>query len=94
MGCVFGVYAGTFIILQDAVWFPWSSKRNKMECVAALLNEIRKTLVAVFVSRVKDNDFYMNIAKQGVIRRIGHLHDVYEGEPGIMFQTRSWQAHS
>ena len=66
----------------------WASSRNKIECAIHALNELRKEYILLLHSNMNDKEFYVNIAKHGVIRRVGTIYDVYDDGPAALFQTR------
>ena len=78
VGMLTGKLLGPMLWLGDAVWFPWTSSRNKYESVVNILNELRRHYVAVFTCTLKDKKFYENVARHGVIRRVGTLYDITE----------------
>ena len=88
VGLFGGNFNGPMLFIGDAVWFKWASSRNKLESAIHALNELRKKYIVLLHSTMKDKDFYVNIAKHGVIRRVGTIYDVYEDGPAAMFQTR------
>lgn len=88
VGYLSGEFVGPMLHLDEVQWFNWASKRNKVECSVAGLNEIRKTYVALFLSPMKDKEFFVHIARHGIIRRVGTINDVFVDAPAALFQTR------
>ena len=88
IGLVVGKYIGPILQLIETTWFPWATARNKMESMTNLLNDLRKRYVVTFVCSIKDRDFFVNIAKHGVLRRVGTLYDLFTDGPAPFFQTR------
>lgn len=88
VGLVVGKYMGPILYLGDTTWFPWSSDRNKLESIANLLNELRRQYIVMFFCNMRDKEFYVNIAKRGVIRRVGTIYDLLIDGPSPLFQTR------
>ncbi len=76
VGVLTGKIMGPVLWLGDAIWFPWTSSRNKYESMVNMFNEIRRKYVALFTCTMKDRDFYDAVARHGVIRRVGTLYDI------------------
>ena len=86
---LFGKDLHKFIFLGDAVWWPKTSNRKKVESVSAVLNDIRKTHVAFLESNYKDKRFYEFMSDHGILRRVGSIYDTEErGSRTALFQTR------
>jgi len=88
VGMIVGKYMGPTLYLGDTTWFPWASNRNKIESITNLLNELRRHYIVMFFCNMRDKEFYVNIAKHGVIRRIGTIYDLLSEGPAPLFQTR------
>jgi len=87
IGVLTGKLIGPLMWLGDAIWFPWTSSRNKYESMVNIFNELRRQYVAVFTCTLNDKSFYEKVARHGVIRRVGTLYDLSE-EPLAQWQTR------
>ena len=71
------------------VWFPWSTRRNKVESFLRWVNDIRKTRMLLFHVEQSDRRFMDHMCRYGVMRCIG-LEDDYFA-PGVeawAFQSR------
>jgi hypothetical protein len=88
VGMVVGKYMGPILYLGDTTWFPWASPRNKMETITNLLNELRRHYIVMLFCNMQDKEFYLNIAKHGVIRRVGTIYDLLTDGPAPLFQSR------
>lgn len=88
VGMIVGKYMGPTLYLGDTTWFPWASDRNKIETITNLLNELRRHYIVMFFCNMRDKEFYVNIAKHGVIRRVGTIYDLLSDGPAPLFQTR------
>jgi hypothetical protein len=88
VGMFSGKFNGPMLFIGSAIWFKWASSRNKIETAVHALNELRKEYIVLLHSNMKDKEFYVNIAKHGVIRRVGTVYDVYDDGPAALFQTR------
>jgi len=88
VGIFYGLSAGVFIHMGDVTWFPWASSRNKIETMVNFFDKIRHNSLLLFYSSQADKDFYVHIARYGVIRRIGNIHGLLEKEQAPLFQTR------
>ena len=93
VGVIFGVFTKlqTYdgvpeIILVNAEWFPWASNRNKMECMTKVLTKLRDDYFIKFYSSEKDKDFYVHIMRQGILRRVGHIHGFFKDGDAIEFE--------
>jgi hypothetical protein len=84
VGVVFSIMSGPVQILGEMTWFTWASKRNKVEAAAHFLNIKRQDATFLMYCDDKDKDFYIHLARHGLIRRIGKIED-----PNLsLFQTR------
>ena len=78
-----------FMIVGDIIWFPWASCLQRVEAAVGFFNEARKEVPMVEYAMPKDRRFFEMICKHGIMRRIGTSHNVYAGEPAVMFETRA-----
>lgn len=85
IGVVFGINVGPFIYLGSMEWFPWATKRQKIEHLIGFLNLTRKNLYCVFDCSEDDKKFYEYIARHGIIRRVGTLQSLNHAK---MWETR------
>jgi hypothetical protein len=88
VGVVFGNFTGPFLLLENILWLEWATDRNKIETVVNLLNELRKKYLVLFHSNMKDKDFFVHVAKHGIVRRIGTIYNLYDDGKAALFQTR------
>lgn len=87
VGVLTGINSGLFVLVGTMIWMPWASPRNKIEGIVKYLVVIRKKVMVLFHAKPVDKDFYIHIAKHGIIRRIGTLHDMGP-EPLALFQVK------
>jgi hypothetical protein len=85
LGIAFGINIGRFVYLCSMNWFPWATKRQRIEHMVGFLNGIRKELYCVWDCEEKDKRFYEYIARHGIIRRVGTLHGLNHAK---MWETR------
>lgn len=84
---VFLMLAGPFWIAGDGLRMPWASARNVFEGYLALCDALRRDRRVLFWSRFEDKAFWTQIARYGVIRRVGTL---MEHDPPLgAWETRS-----
>lgn len=76
------------LLIGDTVWFPWASDRNKIESMVKLINELRKEHKLLGMIHPRDKDFFVYVAKHGIIRRVGTIYDFNPEGPMAMFQSR------
>jgi hypothetical protein len=88
VGLFSGRFNGPVLFMIGVKWFKWASLRNKIETMIHILNELRKEYVVLMLPNFGKKKFYVNIAKHGVIRQVGTVHDVYEDGPAPEYQTR------
>jgi len=88
VGLFSGKFNGPMLFIGNAVWFKWSSDRNKLEAAIHALNELRKDYIVILHNHMDDKAFYEVIAKHGVTRRVGSVYDVYDDSPAQVWQTR------
>lgn len=55
-------------------WFPWATKRNKVECAIRFFIEMRKDYKVLIFATAADQGFFDVMCRYGVIRRVGTLH--------------------
>lgn len=85
LGFVFGSVAGPLVLIRDMTWLK-ASPREKIEHMVNFFNILRKEMKFIFYSTDKDKDFYVHVAKHGIIRRIGQLNDL--GETLTLWESR------
>jgi len=88
VGIIFGKYMGPFLSPIGTTWFSWASKRNIVESLVAFVNEIRKDNLLVGFYKNEEKSILEYMARHGIIRRVGKVSGVYEGEEALMFQSR------
>lgn len=89
-GLIFGKNAGPMILLGDVIWFPWASNRNILEGIVQLINTLRYEAKVTFFSSMDDKRFYEHVAKHGILRRVGRIHDVGK-QPLAFWESKSCQ---
>lgn len=79
-----------FMIVGDIVWFPWSSRRNRVEAAVNFVDRIRVTVPLVDYAHGDVNKrFWEMVARHGLVRRIGTTFNVVKGQPVAVFETRT-----
>lgn len=90
VGIVFGIvpfYGKQFMMVGNFTWFPWASKRNRLEATVHFLNQMRQEWAILGLADV-DVPFFEHVCRYGVLRRVGTLFDVDKEGPTPVFQTR------
>jgi hypothetical protein len=78
-----------FMIVGDLIWFPWASKRNRIESAVGFFHRMRNEIPMVDYAHGEVNKrFFEMICRHGVMRRIGTTFNVVAGEPVAVFETR------
>lgn len=95
VGVVFGVvpvYGKRIAWVGDFTWFPWASRRNRLECAVHFANQMRREWVVVgFASQGPAAELAERCCRYGVSRRVGTLFDLDDkgnAGPVSVFQTR------
>jgi hypothetical protein len=91
VGVVFGVkpfYQEPVMWIGDFLWFPWASKRNKLEAAVHFLNQMRKENAIIGFAEPEAIPFFEHICRYGVLRRAGTFFDIFSEGPRAVFQTR------
>lgn len=91
VGVVFGImpfYQQPIMWFGDFLWFPWASKRNKLEASVHFLNQMRKSYAMIGFCEQDAIRFFEHICRYGVLRRAGTVFDMFEDGPRGVFQTR------
>ena len=52
-------------------WFPWSSRRNRIECGVKLLNDLNKQKMVLF--HTDEMTFVNHLARYGLLRPVGWI---------------------
>lgn len=81
------VNMGAFVWGGDAVRMPWASPRNVLEGQVAVVDYIRQTHRLMFATAPAEKRFWTQVARYGVISRVGTLVD--GPEPLSMWESRS-----
>lgn len=91
VGIIFGVMpskGNKIIWIGDFVWFPWASKRNRLETTVHFLNQIRGDQTVLGFATADEIPFFEHVCKYGVSRRVGTVFDMLDAGPAALFQTR------
>lgn len=91
VGVVFGIapwHGEPVMIIGDFLWFPWASKRNKLEAAVHLLNQMRKQYTVFGFCEPEAIRFFEHICRYGVARRAGTVFDMFEEGARGFYQTR------
>ena len=78
-----------YMIVGDMVWFPWATGRNKIETAVHFFNEMRNDLPFMEFAAPEHKDFFVTIAKHGIMRRVGTSYNVYPDQATSVFETRA-----
>ena len=87
---VSGIYAGPWFLIMSVKWFNWASKRNRLTGAVYFINEMRKRLHLLTYIEDKDRDFYVHLAKYGIIHRVGSSRGIYKNTKGV--GTPVWES--
>lgn len=75
-----------FLWAAGTVFMPWATPRNILEGQVAVVDAIRRESQMLFTSRPADKAFWTQVARYGVIARVGTVVD--GPEPLSMWETR------
>jgi len=78
-----------FMIVGDMIRFPWASSRNWIEASVNFFNRIRAEIPMVEYADEKNKRFFEMMARHGIMRRVGTMHNVYPGQGTAVFETRA-----
>lgn len=76
----------SFLWAGGTVFMPWATPRNILEGQIAVIESIRHDSHMLFTSRPADKAFWTQVARYGVIGRVGTVVD--GEEPMSMWETR------
>lgn len=76
-----------FLWAGGTIRLPWASPRNVLEAQVAVLQAVRESGHMLFTSRPHDKAFWTQVARYGVIARVGTVVD--GPEPLSMWETRT-----
>jgi len=85
-GYLFAEQAGPITLLGDVIWLPNVTNRQKIESAVNTINELKKDLYLNLYCDKTDNDFYLHVARHGILKRVGHLH--FTKEHMILWESR------
>lgn len=79
-----------------AVWFPWATARNKIECAAQYLGELRRQrgpngrfYKALIFAPEATWTFFEHLMRRGVLKRCGKVENWFDdGTPSMLFYTK------
>lgn len=77
-----------FLIFNSFVWFPWATKRNRVESAVSFFEKVGKDVPMLAFARDRDKAFGAMIAKHGVLRRVGTSENVFGDGPASVWETR------
>lgn len=77
-----------FMVLDEMVWYPWASARNKVEAAAKFGVEVRKQHPVLAFVRYENRDFMAVLGKLGVAQRVGTSNQVFPGERAAVWESR------
>ena len=83
-----------YMLVSGMCWFPWSSKRNKVEAMVNFLSKIRKDMMLMFYALPEHKRMYEVCAMHGIIRRVGTSYIAVAGKPSALIETRGIYCHS
>lgn len=90
IGIVFATWApnASYMIVTGMCWFPWASKRNKIEGMVNFLSKIRKEFNLMFYALPEHKRLYEVCCMHSVIHRVGTSYAVFPGKSAAVFETR------
>jgi hypothetical protein len=72
-----------------AIWFPWSTTRNKIEATLAFLDSMRTRYLVLVLAKKEARRFFEQVMRYGILKRVGWIDDWYEqGEAVMAYHTR------
>ena len=77
--------------IEPAVqWFPWATRRNKLEAIAVFLKEISKQVKIFIFASDEKVEFWSSMVPYGLVRRGCKVVDYFaRGKNAMMFYTLS-----
>lgn len=88
VGVVFATHTHLpFFVVSGAVWLPWASKRNIVECMVAFLNRIRRDHQLQFYATPEHRKLYEVCCKHGIVRRVGTSYEAIPGHAASVYET-------
>lgn len=96
VGMVFAFYShaehalSPFMIIGDIVWFPWASRRNRVEAAVNFLSIVRKSVPLMDYAHGEINKRFWDVmCAHAVCRRVGTTMNVVKGQPVAIYETRT-----
>lgn len=74
-------------MVPHALWFPWASARNKVECMAWFFSRM-VDWKAIVIAETKDVPFFNVIRAYGYLRRVGTSVGWFGEDDAAIFETR------
>lgn len=78
-----------FLLIDALIWFPWSTPRNRIESAVNFVGKARHDFKMLAFARQKDKRLFEMLAHHGIVRRVGTAHNVFDGEPAAVWETRT-----
>lgn len=70
-------------------WFPWSSKRNRLESIVNFVHRMRTQFEVFSAVHKKDAAFFEHVCRRGIGRRMGTWENYFgKGEDAALFQSK------
>lgn len=76
------------MVLDALVWFPWASRRNKVESIVGFLDAMRREMPMIGYARGQDKGFMEMLAKHGLGRQVGTSYTIFGTEPATIWEAR------
>lgn len=71
-------------------FYPWATKRNKLEVTVKFFQEMRQLYTVIFMTNEKLKPFFDWVCRYGILRRVGFIENyTAHNETAHMYQTKS-----
>lgn len=71
-----------------AVWLPEATPRNRLECAAKFLHELRKKHLILIPVEAEKLTLFEHLCEFGVLRKVGTIKGYFKQGNAMLFQSR------
>ena len=74
-------------IMPHVLWFPWATKRTKLECIARFVENMRRSHTVIIFSEYRHEEFWKWLGYLGLIAKACRLENVYGDQSCFVWKS-------
>lgn len=74
--CILDVAGTEYVAEPHVVWFPWTSKANRIVNFKWAMKYLAQTRQVFIIVEKGENAFHEHFVKKGILRKVGYLKDI------------------